>query len=448
MSNSYYALPLPASEDAEVATLGSMLIDKMCLETGIDYLQQEDFYNPKNADIFYAMSEVYKENKPVDLVTITEKLQQMKKIDAVGGVTYLSSMAESVPTTANMSHYVGIIKEKSGLRKLISIGRTMQELGYKGENADEAIDEAESMVFGLATSASGKQSMTKTKDFVYDYFKMLEERSKAGGGLTGVSTGFTDLNRMTAGLQGSDLIIVAGRPSMGKTAFSLNIAENVASDNGKVAIFSLEMSKEQLLERMVCSQAKVSGENLRRGSLSEDEWKAVKESLGNIKNWDLEIDDNPSITVAEMRSKLRKSHAEKTIDLVVIDYLGLINMSSGKNVNKTDAVGEVTKALKQLARELDCPIILLSQLNRGIEQREDKRPMMSDIRDSGSVEQDADVIMFLYRDEYYDVDSPAKGIAEVIIAKQRKGAVGTVQLAFIKNFTKFVNLERKVGRSA
>jgi replicative DNA helicase len=448
MSNSYYALPLPASEESETATLGSMLIDKMCLETGIDYLTNEDFYNPTNSFIFEAMNEVYKNNKPVDIVTVTEQLQKMKKLEVVGGVSYLSQLAESVPTTANASHYLGIVKEKAGLRKLINIGKEMQELGYNAETADEAIDKAESMVFGLATSSNGKQGMTKTKDFIYDYFKILEERSKSGGGLTGVSTGYTDLDRMTAGLQQSDLIIVAGRPSMGKTAMALNVAENVADSGGKVAIFSLEMSKEQLLERMLCSQAKVAGENLRRGSLSEDEWKKVKENLGRIKNWDLEIDDNPSITVSEIRSKLRKSHAEKPIDLVVIDYLGLINMVSGKNVSKTDAVGEVTKALKQLARELNCPIILLAQLNRSVEAREDKRPMMSDIRDSGSVEQDADVIMFLYRDEYYDFDSPKKGIAEVIIAKQRKGAVGTVELAFLKNITKFVNLEKKVGRGA
>lgn len=443
MSNSYYALPLPASEESEFATLGAMLIDKMCLETGLDHLQKDDFYNPKNSDIFSAMNEVHKANKPVDIVTVTEELNQKKRLEAVGGVSFLSQLAESVPTTANVSYYMGIVKEKSGLRKLISIGKEMQELGYKNENSDEAIDKAESLVFGLATSSSSSQTMVKTKDFIYDYYNMLQERSKSGGGLTGQSTGYTALDNMTSGLQKSDLIIVAGRPSMGKTAFSLNVAENVSEAGGKVSIFSLEMSKEQLLERMVCSQAKVSGENLRRGSLSQDEWGKVKDSLGKIKNWELEIDDNPSISVAEIRSKLRKSHSEKPVDLVVIDYLGLINMSNGKNINKTEAVGEVTKALKQLARELDCPIILLSQLNRGVEQREDKRPMMSDIRDSGSVEQDADVIMFLYRDEYYDVDSPAKGIAEVIIAKQRKGAVGKVELAFLKNITRFVNLDRR-----
>jgi replicative DNA helicase len=443
MSNSYYALPLPASEESEVATLGTMLIDKMCLEAGLDHLQPEDFYNPKNSDIFSAMNEVYKSNKPVDIVTVTEQLNKMKKLEAVGGVSHLSELAESVPTTANASYYMGIVKEKSGLRKLINIGKEMQELGYNNESADEAIDKAESMVFGLATASGASQGMVKTKDFIYEYYNMLQERSKSGGGLTGTSTGYTALDNMTSGLQKSDLIIVAGRPSMGKTAFSLNVAENVCDLGGKVSIFSLEMSKEQLLERMVCSQSKVSGENLRRGSLAQDEWAKVKDSLGKIKNWELEIDDNPSITVPEIRSKLRKSHAEKPIDLVVIDYLGLINMPSGKGINKTDAVGETTKALKQLARELDCPIILLSQLNRGVEAREDKRPMMSDIRDSGSVEQDADVIMFLYRDEYYDVDSPAKGIAEVIIAKQRKGAVGKVELAFLKNITRFVNLERR-----
>lgn len=446
MSNSYYSLPLPASEESETATLGAMLIDKMCLETGIDYLKTEDFYNPKNSFLFDAMNEVHKNNKPVDIVTVTDQLQKAEKLEAVGGITYLQQLAESIPTTANVSHYINIVKEKSGLRKLINIGKEMQELGYKSNSSDEAIDKAESMVFGLATSSNGSKSMVKTKDFVYDYFKMLEERSKTGGGLTGVSTGYNDLDRMTAGLQGSDLIIVAGRPSMGKTAFSLNVAENVADNGGKVAIFSLEMSKEQLLERMVCSQAQVAGENLRRGSLNEDQWANVKQALGKIKQWDLEIDDNPSITVAEIRSKVRQSHSQKPLDLIVIDYLGLINMG-GNGISKNEAVGETTKALKQLAREIGCPIIVLSQLNRGVEAREDKRPMMSDLRDSGSVEQDADVIMFLYRDEYYDADSPAKGIAEVIISKQRKGAVGTVQLAFLKNITRFVNLERKFNKT-
>lgn len=443
MDSSYYALPLPASEEAETATLGSMLIDKVSLMQGTDFLEKDDFYNPRNGIIFEAISEVVKDNKPVDIVTVTEQLQKMRKIEDVGGVTYVSQLAESVPTTANTEHYIGIVKEKSGLRKLISIGKAMQELGYNAEEADTAIDKAESLVFGLATSSNGKQSMAKTKDFVYDYFNMLEERSKAGGGLTGVSSGFSDFDRMTAGLQKSDLIIVAGRPSMGKTAFAINVAENVAIQGGKVAIFSLEMPREQLLERMVSSQAKINGDDLRRGALDQDQWQKVKEALGKIKNWDMEIDDNPSITVSEIRSKLRQSHAQKPIDLVVIDYLGLINMVGTKSQSKNELVGETTKALKQLARELDCPIILLSQLNRGVEAREDKRPMMSDIRDSGSVEQDADVIVFLYRDEYYDIDSPAKGIAEVIIAKQRKGAVGTVQLAFLKNMTKFVNLERK-----
>jgi replicative DNA helicase len=445
MGAEYYALPLPASSESEIATLGAMLIDKQCLENGIDSLVKDDFYNPTNSFIFEAIQEVYIKNKPVDIVTVTEQLQNNKKLDAVGGVGFLSSLAESVPTTANVDFYINIVKEKAGLRKLIQIGKEMQELGYNSESAEEAIDQAEGKVFGLATAGSNKQGMVKTGDFVYDYFNMLESRSQNGGGLTGIDTGYSDLNRMTAGLQESDLIIVAGRPSMGKTAFSLNVAENVAGAGGNVAIFSLEMSKEQLLERMLCSQAKVPGESLRTGNLSEEQWASIKQALGKIKSWELHIDDNPSITVAEMRSKLRKLHAQKPLDLVVIDYLGLINMTNGKNVSKSDAVGEVTKALKQLARELNVPIVLLAQLNRGVEQREDKRPMMSDIRDSGSVEQDADVIMFLYRDEYYDYDSPAKGIAEVIIAKQRKGAVGTVELAFIKGYTKFVNLDRRRG---
>lgn len=432
---------LPASVEAENAVIGAMFLDKQCLEEAVDFLSKDDFYHPANAIIFEAIQEVHKQAKPVDMVTVVEQLQKTKKLDQVGGVSYLSDLVQSCPTTANNEYYMGIVKDKSNLRKLYSIGKQLQEFSLNIPNPDEAIDKAESMIFGLATSGKAK-GMEKASDFIYDYYYQLEARSKTEDGLTGIPTGMKVVDKILAGLQRSDLIIVAGRPSMGKTAFALNIAENVCENGGKVNIFSLEMSKEQLLERLVCSQSKVSGEYIRTGNLTEAQWKDIKQAMGRIKTWDLYIDDKPNVTVGEIRSKLRKSHAEKPIDLVVIDYLQLINYE-GKAGNKADAIGEVTKAIKQLARELDCPIILLSQLNRGVEAREDKRPMMSDLRDSGAIEQDADVILFLYRDEYYNPDSPKKGIAEVIVSKQRKGATGTVELAFFKNITKFQDLGKK-----
>lgn len=451
------AVSLPSSHESEMASLGAMLVDKDAVASGVDQLETVDFYENRNGFIFEAISEVNAQDKPIDIVTVTEQLQTKKKLSAVGGVEFLTSLAESVPTTANANFYIKTVKEKSQLRKLIDTGKKLQELGFNSESTQEAIDSAESMVFKLSRSSTADR-IVRVADQLEDYKSMLRDRVKNPNRITGLETGLRDIDMITGGLQRSDLIISAGRPSMGKTALALNIAQNVSKQNKterdvdgaikelkqgkKVVVFSLEMSTEQLIERMVCVEANISAEKMRAGQLDSDEWKKVGKALEEIGSWNLEIDDSPSITVGEIRSKLRKSHTEMPIDLVVIDYLGLISDGNTKAANKSDIVGEKTRALKQSARELDCPIILLSQLNRGVEQREDKRPMMSDLRDSGAIEQDADVIMMLYRDEYYNSDSPAKNIAEVIFTKQRKGSTGTVELAFMKQYTKFLNLER------
>jgi len=437
-------LKMPYSMEAEVSTLGSMLIDKESLILGVFTLNSKDFYIDSHSIVFDAMKEVHSKGKPVDIVTVTEYLDAQKKLEGVGGVGFLAQLAESVPTTANSEYYMGIVKEKAQLRTMIEAGKRLQEMGYNAVDAKEAIDKAESILVQVLSSSVSSQGMTKTKEFIYDFYNNLQSRK--GSNLVGLSTGYSALDRITGGLQKSDLIIIAGRPSMGKTALALNISQNNCRNQKKVDIFSLEMSKEQLLERMVCAEANIPSEKLKLGNLTEDEWKKVKKVLGEIKEWELQIDDNPNTTIADIKSKLRKSHSEKPIDLVVIDYLGLISDSpNSKTGSKADAIAEKTKALKQIARELDVPILLLAQLNRSVEQREDKRPIMSDLRDSGAIEQDADVIIFTYRDEYYDADSPKKGIAEIIISKQRRGATGTVELAFIKNMTKFANLESRRG---
>lgn len=430
----------PHSLEAENAVLGAMILEVSCLEEGVNSLRADDFYSPSNKIIYQTVQELYREGKPVDLVSVTEKLNDKGLLNSIGGVSYLSSLL-NIPSTANTSYYIELVVNKSKLRKLIGIGKKLMDLGFQEPDSEEALNQAESLIYSLATEDKSK-GMEQTKDFIYEYYYELKARSKRENGITGVPTGFKDLDRILAGLQPSDLIVVAGRPSMGKTAFSLNLAENCCDVGGKVGIFSLEMSKQQLLERMVSSQSRVAGEYLKTGTMTEDQWKRVKDAMARIKGWELFIDDTSNFTVTQMRSLVRKSHAEKPFDLIIIDYLQLINFE-GKQGNKADQIGEVTKALKQLARELNCPIVVLSQLSRGVEAREDKRPMLSDLRDSGAIEQDADVVLFLYRDEYYDLDSPKKGIAEVIIGKHRKGAVGKVELAFLKSHSRFVDLDKK-----
>lgn len=432
-------LIMPHSIESEKAVLGACLLDKQCLEESVDSLEKDDFYSPAHSVLFEAISEMFNKNQPVDVVTLGEFLNNKGKLDRIGGLSYLFDLTNSCPTIANHQFYIETIKSKSNLRKIINLGKQLQELGMSNHDPEEAINKAESLIFGLSSSRNSKK-VAKVQDFIHDYFKILQQRTQTDTGITGLSTGFKSLDRVLAGLQKSDLIIVAGRPSMGKTALALNISENVCDAGGRVIVFSLEMSKEQLLERMVCSQSRVAGDYIRTGNLSEKQWEEIKKALGKIKSWDLYIDDTPAITLAEIRSKLRKSHAEKPIDLVIIDYLGLISIPDGKG-NKADQIGEVTKGLKMLARELDLPIILICQLNRGVEAREDKRPLMSDLRDSGAIEQDADIILLLYRDEYYNYDSPKKGIAEIIIAKQRRGSTGVVELKYQKSITRFSDLQ-------
>ncbi|WLR49611.1 replicative DNA helicase (plasmid) [Halobacillus litoralis] len=432
---------LPHSIESEKASLGSMLLNSEAVAYAVDKVNSQDYHEVKNRHVFDAIKEAYNADRNVDVVTVSEYMQHDNAED------YLNELVASTPSPSTYSDYISIVQDKAQLRDLIKTGDKLQELGYTSQDTETAIDQAESMVFQMSQVKSADR-IVKISDKIEGYKDKLRERARNPDRITGLATHYRDLDMILGGFQDSDLIIQAGRPSMGKTALALNCANNICKDvhedgsKKKVTIFSLEMSTEQLIERLVCAEANISAEKMRAGQLDRDEWKKVGVALDEVKSWDLEIDDTPNLTVGEIRAKLRRSHAEKPIDFVIIDYLGLIgdgNTTGGEN--RSTVVGQKTKALKGMARELDTPILLLSQLNRGVEQREDKRPMMSDLRESGAIEQDADVVIMLYRDEYYNADSPAKNIAEVIINKHRKGSNGTIELAFLKEYTKFVNLD-------
>jgi replicative DNA helicase len=390
------------------------------------------------------MLKVADKGEPVDLVTVTAELADAKMLEEVGGVSYLSELADAVPTAANVEYYARIVEEKSILRRLIRTATSIAQDSYTREDeVDVLLNEAEKKIMEVS-QRKHSGTFQNIKDVLvqtYDNIEMLHNRK---GEITGIPTGFTELDRMTAGFQRSDLIIVAARPSVGKTAFALNIAQNVATKtNENVAIFSLEMSAQQLVMRMLCAEGNINAQNLRTGKLTAEDWGKLTMAMGSLSNAGIYIDDTPSIRVSEIRAKCRRLKQESGLGMVLIDYLQLIQGSGRNRENRQQEVSEISRALKALARELEVPVIALSQLSRSVEQRQDKRPMMSDIRESGSIEQDADIVAFLYRDDYYDKDSENKNIIEIIIAKQRNGPVGTVQLAFIKEYNKFVNLERR-----
>ncbi len=390
------------------------------------------------------MLRVADKGEPVDLVTVTAELAALEQLEEVGGVSYLSELADSVPTAANVEYYARIVEEKSLLRRLIRTATSIAQDGYTREDEiDVLLDEAERKIMEVS-QRKHSGAFKNIKDVLvqtYDNIEMLHNRN---GDITGIPTGFTELDRMTSGFQRSDLIIVAARPSVGKTAFALNIAQNVATKtNENVAIFSLEMSAQQLVMRMLCAEGNINAQNLRTGKLTPEDWGKLTMAMGSLSNAGIYIDDTPSIRVSDIRAKCRRLKQESGLGMVVIDYLQLIQGSGRNRENRQQEVSEISRSLKALARELEVPVIALSQLSRSVEQRQDKRPMMSDLRESGSIEQDADIVAFLYRDDYYNKDSENKNIIEIIIAKQRNGPVGTVQLAFIKEYNKFVNLERR-----
>lgn len=432
------------SIEAEQAVLGAIFLDSSKISIANEELTPTDFYDSVHNLLFDVMVTLYMEGIEIDLVTVTERVNKKGKLEEIGGISYLAQLAQSPPTAANIQYYINIVKEKSILRNVVKTCQSIIDKTYESdEGLEEVLNYAEKSILQISPQLKGGD-LTPIKDVLVDSYSTISDLYAHDGEITGMATGFIDLDRMTAGFQKSDLIIIAARPSVGKTAFALNIASNSAKFTGEnVAIFSLEMGKEQLVNRMISAEGNIDGQKLRTGKLENKDWTALTYALGNLSNLGLFIDDTPGITVSEIRSKCRRLKQAEGLGMIVIDYLQLISGSAkSKRENRQQEVSEISRSLKMLAKELQVPVIALSQLSRGVESRQDKRPMMSDIRESGSIEQDADIIAFLYRDDYYNQESDSKNIIEIIIAKQRNGPVGTVQLGFIKEYNKFLSLDR------
>ena len=438
----------PQNIEAEQAVLGAIFLEPSSLTVTSEILIPDDFYRSAHQKIFNVMLKLNDEGKAVDLITVSEELAATKGLEEVGGVTYLSELAGSVPTAANVEYYARIVEEKSLLRRLIRTATNIAQEGYSREDeVAELLGEAEKNIMEVA-QRKNSGSFQNIKDVLVRTYDNIEELANRKGDVTGIPTGFAELDRMTAGFQRNDLIIVAARPSVGKTAFALNIAQNVATKTDEsVAIFSLEMGAEQLVMRMICAEGNINAQNLRTGALTDEDWRKLTMAMGSLSNAGIYIDDTPGVRIGDIRAKSRRLKQEHGLGMILIDYLQLIQGNGRSGENRQQEVSEISRSLKALARELEVPVIALSQLSRGVEQRQDKRPMMSDIRESGSIEQDADIVAFLYRDDYYDKESENKNIIEIIIAKQRNGPVGTVSLAFVKEYNKFVNLERRFDDS-
>ena len=434
----------PHDLEAEQAVIGSMLTDNDAVISSVEVLKAEDFYREDNRIIFTAMANLYSKAEPIDLITVKSELESMGKFDQVGGLEYLAELPEKVPTTANASKYIKIVEEKAVLRNLIKTANEIIELGYDPtEEVDDIMEGAEKRIFNLMQDKNQK-GYAPIKDILVDSFTELEELYNRKQHITGVPSGFADLDYRTAGFHGSELILIAARPAMGKSAFALNIATHAAvRAKTPVAIFSLEMSKEQMVDRILCREAMVDSNKVRTGKLEEEDWTKLAETIGPLSEAEIYIDDTPGISITEIRAKCRKLKLEKNIGMVVIDYLQLIQGSNKRNGSREQEISEISRSLKILAKELNVPVLALSQLSRAVEQRPDHRPMLSDLRESGAIEQDADIVMFLYRDDYYNEDSEKKNIAEVIIAKQRGGSTGTVDLGWFGTYTKFGNLEKR-----
>ncbi|MCG8541512.1 MAG: replicative DNA helicase [Clostridia bacterium] len=431
----------PHNIEAEQSVLGAMILDKEAIIIVSEILKSEDFYKEAHREIYEAVIDLYNKDEPVDLVTLSEELSGRGTLEALGGVTYLSDLSTSGILTSNAKYYAKIVAEKALLRRLIKASSEIIEKGYDAEEADMLLDLAEKNIFNISQNIN-KEGFSPIKEILLETFDRIEELYSSKGGITGLSTGFVDLDRKTSGLQKSDLILIAGRPAMGKTAFSINICQNVAiRSNASVAIFSLEMSKDQLVQRMLSAESHIEIQKIRNGQLNEDEWPKLANAMGPLAQARIFIDDTPGINVMDMKAKCRRLKMEHGLDLVMIDYLQLMD-SHIKSDSRQQEISAISRALKILAREMDCPVIALSQLSRAPELRADHRPILSDLRESGAIEQDADIVMFLYRDEYYHPDSEMKNMGEVIIAKQRNGSTGTIELAWLGPFTKFANLEK------
>lgn len=433
----------PQNLEAERACLGSMLLDREAIEVAIDVLTDEDFYSEQHRIIFRTLLELYGRSTPVDIVTLTDYLRGSGELDSAGGVGYISSLLDETPTSANAEYYAKIVEQKSLLRKLIRASSSAISLCYNTEkDAYEIVDEAEKLIFDV-TERKGVQGYFPISEVIKDSITAIEKLFHRGDNYTGIPSGFKELDDLTSGFQDSEFIVVAARPSVGKTALALNIAQNVAIlQRLKVAVFSLEMSKEALMQRMLCSEARIDSQRLRKGLLRTEEWGPLTTAAGKLSEATIFIDETPGISDIQLRAKARRIQSRHGLDLIIVDYLQLMS-SIRKKEGRTQEISEISRSLKALARELSIPVIALSQLSRAVETRgRDRRPILSDLRESGAIEQDADVVIFLYRDELYNPHSDKEGLAEIIIQKQRNGPTGTIELKFFKEFTRFENYER------
>lgn len=434
---------LPHSIEAEQSVVGSMIMDREAIVVASEIIIGDDFYNKQYGVLFETMVELNDEGKPVDLVTLQDRLKEKDVPPEVSSLEFIRDLITAVPTSANIKYYANIVSEKATLRRLIRLNEEIANTCYVGKDSlEDILSDTEKRVFDLVQRRNAGD-FVPIRQIVMNAMDNIEKASHNKGNVTGVATGFLDLDYRTAGMQPSDLILVAARPSMGKTAFVLNVAEYVAFKQDKtVAIFSLEMSKEQLVNRLFAMESRVDSQHLRTGNLSDVEWEKLIESAGVIGKSNLIIDDTPGISISELRSKCRKYKLEHNLEMIIIDYLQLMSGNGKSTDSRQQEISDISRSLKALARELHVPVIALSQLSRAVEQRPDHRPMLSDLRESGAIEQDADVVMFIYRDDYYNKDTEKKGIAEIIIAKQRNGPIGTVELVWLPDFTKFANLQK------
>ena len=433
---------LPHSIEAEQSVIGSMIMDREAIVVASEIIYGDDFYNKQYGMLFETMVELNEQGVPVDMVTLSDRLKEKEVPPEVSSLEFVRDLIPAVPTSANIKYYANIVAEKSTLRKLIRLNEEIANTCYAGkENLEYILEDTEKRVFQLVQKRN-TGDFVPIRQVVMNAMEKIELAAKNKGSVTGIPTGFIDLDYRTSGMQPSDLVLIAARPSMGKTAFVLNIAQHVAfRQNKTVAIFSLEMSKEQLVNRMFSLESRVDAQHLRTGQLNDQEWEKLIESAGVIGRSNLIIDDTPGISISELRSKCRKYKLEHDLSMIVIDYLQLMS-GSGRSDSRQQEISDISRSLKSIARELSVPVLALSQLSRAVEQRPDHRPMLSDLRESGAIEQDADVVMFIYRDDYYNKDTETKDVAEIIIAKQRNGPIGTIELAWLPMYTKFANLKK------
>lgn len=430
----------PQSIEAEQAILGALLVNPETISKVVDVIEPDHFYRKAHQVIYASIVDLFQDSEPIDIITVSQFLKDQGKLDSVGGRQYLTDLALGISTTANAEYYAKTVSEKALLRNLIKAGTEIVQSCYEDSDTDLIVDKAEQLIFGIAQRRS-MSSLVHIKDVVNDSFARIEARYENRDALSGIPTGFYDLDEMTSGWQKSDLIILAARPSMGKTAFCLNIAQHCAVEAKQpVALFSLEMSKEQLVQRLLCAEARIDANKMRTGFLQSSDWQALAAAMGRLGEAPIFIDDSAAVTVLDVRAKCRRLQSEmKGLGLIVIDYIQLMSGRARSDGNRVQEISEISRGLKQLARELNCPVIALSQLSRAVEARQNKRPMLSDLRESGAIEQDADIVMFIYRDDYYNQESEKRGEAEIILAKQRNGPVGTVELLYQASITRFLN---------